>query len=220
MVNSKINKTLKHLILLIAIFVIGMIVLVSLHSFFLQLIDDLDKKTENLKSKIEIGEFIINDIYKIRSDFYELATTVSSKKSLEGLNKRIDEKIEFIEKCLEVLDKGGKVERVIKLNIEGHYNSTKTINYKKLDDTPSLEVIELAPKVQELKNMIKKINSLIIEQLDNRESNDIENFMLQNRTIKRFYKRTPAFFIRITENANRLLFEGNLELEKNRKKTC
>ncbi|WP_321312590.1 ATP-binding protein [Halarcobacter sp.] len=218
MIKAKINKTLKHLILLIAIFVMGMVVLVSLHSFFLHLIDDLDKKTENLKAKIEIGEFIINDIYKIRSDFYELATTVTSKKSLEGVNKRLDEKIKFIEKCLNVLDKGGKLERVIKLNIEGHYNSTKLVIYKKIDNTPSLEVIELAPKIQELKKIIKEINLLIIEQIDNSESNDIENFMLQNRTIKRFYKRTPAFFIRITENANRLLFEGNLELEKIEKK--
>jgi len=62
--------------------------------------------------------------------------------------------------------------------------------------------------------MLKTLNGMLIVQYNYRKSNNTENFMIQNRKIKRFYKSTPAFFIRITENANRLLFEGAIELEK------
>lgn len=218
LIKKAINKTLKHLILLITIFVVGMILLISLHTLFLYLSDKLDKRTDNLKAKIQIGEYIINDIYKIRSDFYELATTVTNVKSLDVINQRLNERVDFIEKCLEVLDKGGTLERVIKLNIEGHYNSTKIVQYDKNNQSVSLEVIELAPKIQELKRMIDTVNSLVMQQIKNSENKDLLKFMAQNTKIKRFYKGTPAFFIRITENANRLLYEGSLELKDIEKK--
>jgi len=109
--NKTAKKTLKQLILLLSIFTIGMILLISLHVIFMNLIENLDKKTENLKSKIEIGEFIVNDIYKIRSDFYELTTTITNKRGREIINNRILERLEMIKESLKILEHGGSLKK-------------------------------------------------------------------------------------------------------------
>jgi hypothetical protein len=50
-------------------------------------LDKLDSKTKNLEAKIEIGNYIVNDIYKIRSDFYELSTSATNKRGKNIIKK-------------------------------------------------------------------------------------------------------------------------------------
>ncbi|RXK13476.1 hypothetical protein CP965_06645 [Halarcobacter mediterraneus] len=210
--TTKASKTLKNLVLLLFIFIIGIILLISLHFFFLKLIDNLDKRTENLKAKMQIGQFIVNDLYKIRSDFYELATTVTNEKGRKLLNNKINENIKELKHSLNILEKGGTLKKTIKLNIVGHSDTIKTINYIKASDDISLEVIDLAPKLIQLQKMLENLNELLKKQSLYRDTLDSKNFMQLNKEIKRFYKSTPSFFNRITENTNRLLYEGNIKL--------
>jgi len=69
--KTKNNHTVKKLIYLIIVFLLGFIVLFSLNQVFTQLIYDLDKKTTNLESRLSISEFITYDIIKIRTLFSE-----------------------------------------------------------------------------------------------------------------------------------------------------
>jgi len=209
-----VNYTLKNLILLLLTFIIGLASLISLHLFFLNLIDNLDKKTENLKAKMEIGELIVNDLHKIRSDFYELATSTTNEKGIKIINDRIDLRVEYIEDSLNILEKGGVLKRVVRLNIVGHNDVEKVIQYDNDNDNISLEVIDLSPKIIQFEDMVTTLNELLYKQFDLKRENNAKAFMEQNRKIKRFYKSTPSFFIRVTENANRLLYEGTIELKK------
>ncbi|RXK04740.1 sensor histidine kinase [Halarcobacter bivalviorum] len=211
---GKFTYTLKNLILLLLVFIFGLIFLISLHIFFLNLIDNLDKKTENLKAKMEIGEFIVDDLHRIRSDFYELATSTTNLKGIELINNRIEQRINNIEDGLNILENGGVLKRVIRLNIVGHNDTEKVIHYNKDDNNISLEVIDLSPKIIEFEEMLQTLNNLLKKQIALKQENDPIGFMKQNKKIKRFYKSTPAFFVRITENANRLLYEGTIELKK------
>ena len=210
--KSTSSKTLYQLILLLITFTISILLLVYLHLVFLDLVKNLDEKTQNMKAKIQIGEYLVQDIHKIRSDFYELATTATNFKSRQIVQNRINKRINTIKHSLEVLQKGGTLKRVIRLNIVGHDDTKKIIIYKKNDDSISLESIDLLPKLIQLENMIKKVVSLLKKQDENRLNLNGEEFMKINKEIKRFYKKTPSFFIRITENANRLLYEGSKEL--------
>jgi signal transduction histidine kinase len=208
------DNTLQQLILLLAIFILGIFSLISIHIFFLNLVDSLDKKTNNLKAKIAIGEYIVNDINMIRSDFYELATTATNKRGREIINNRIIEKVNLMENALDVLRNGGTIERIIRLNVVEHNSITKKIVYKKDKNDISLEVIDLSPKIYQFKQMLQRLNIMLQTQYFYKKNKDVNNFMELNTQIKRFYKRTPAFFIRISENASRLLYEGSLELEE------
>ncbi|RXJ76361.1 hypothetical protein CRV03_09670 [Arcobacter sp. F155] len=211
---KNISYNLKNLILLLLVFVFGLIFLISLHLFFLNLIENLDKKTENLKAKMEIGELIVNDLHKIRSDFYELATSTTNVRGMKLINQRIENKVEEIEDSLSILENGGRLERTIRLNIVGHNDTKKIITYKKDDNNISLEVIDLSPKIIQFEEMLQTLNELLKKQFSLKRENNLEGFLKQNKTIKRFYKSTPAFFVRVTENANRLLYEGTIELKK------
>ena len=110
------STTLSKLILLLFTFLLGIFSLIILHLFFIDLVVDLDNKTKNLKTKIQIGEVIANDLYKIRSDFYELATSATNKKSRLLVKERLDQRVEDIKTSLYILENGGFLKRTIRLN--------------------------------------------------------------------------------------------------------
>ncbi|RXJ91162.1 hypothetical protein CRV01_02470 [Arcobacter sp. CECT 8983] len=211
---KNISYNLKNLIFLLLVFVFGLSFLILLHLFFLNLIENLDKKTENLKAKMEIGELIVHDLYKIRSDFYELATSTTNVRGMKVINKRIENKVEEIEESLNILENGGTLKRTIRLNIVEHNDTKRIIVYKKEDNNISLEVIDLSPKIIQFEEMVQTLNELLKKQFELKKENNYVGFLEQNKAIKRFYKSTPAFFVRVTENANRLLYEGTIELKK------
>ena len=211
--NTQYNSTLNQLIFLISTFLIGIFLLIFVHIIFLDLMEKLDKQTVNLKAKIQIGELIVNDLYKVRSDFYELATTATNKKSKQLILDKINKRIKDIRATLDVLNNSGTVKRTIRLNIAEHYTSTKEIHYKRVNDEFSLETIDLEPKLLQLERMTNKLLSILKKEEFYKKNSDAKNYMFVNKEIKRFYKTTPAFFMRITENTNRLLYEGAIELK-------
>jgi nitrogen-specific signal transduction histidine kinase len=195
------------------VFTIGLLSLIFLHLFFQKLVNGLSQKSENLKSKIYIGRYIVTDLYKIRSDFYELATTATNERGRELIKKRISKRTDEIKQSLHILKNGGTFQRVIRLNIAGQSFTTETITYKKYENNISLESIDLLPKLIKFEKMIEDMITLLKKQDIYKEQNNISKYLDLNNEIKSYYKRTPSFFIRITENANRLLYEGSKELE-------
>lgn len=210
--SNALTLTLKKLILLLAVFFIGILLLISIHLLFIKLIEKLDKKTDNLKAKIQLGEYIVTDLYKIRADFYELATTTSNKKSREIITKKITHHIQVVRDILDVLEHGGQFTRLIQLNITGHLKTNKVITYQKSKDAISLEAIDIEPKLNELEKMINRLNQLVKQRDTYLENNQEEQYFNYSRQIKRFYKTTPAYFTRMSENTSRLLYEGEIEL--------
>ncbi len=204
-------NTFNNLVFLIFVFIFGLSSLVLLHMFFLNLISELDKKTENMEKKIQIGQYIVDDLHKMRSDFYEITTVITNNKEINRIEEKIEKHILNIKKSLKVLQKGGTLKRVIRLNIVGHNDTVKTVEYKNTENGLSLESIELLPKLEEFRNMTKQSIRLLKLRLKNKTN--AKKLMQTEKRIKRFYKRTPPFFSRIIENANRLLYETSKELE-------
>lgn len=212
---SNIKSTYNALMLLLVSFLVGISTLVILHLYFLSIIEKLDWKVINLESKIRIGEFIAEDIHKIRSDFFELSATTSNKRGRELIQKRILERIEVIESSLQILKNGGTLERVIKLNIAGHHNTVKIVKYiKQNKEVISLEVIDVMPKLIELKNKIEENIDLLEKQQQYLRMGDLENYASVSREIHFFNKSVPAYFTRMLENVRRLLYEGEIEFKE------
>ncbi len=213
------GNTYKKLILLIVIFVVGFISLTTLNSVFTKLINELDEETTNLKARLTIGEYVAYDVLKIRSQFHELATTTSSKIARDIIIDEINESIEKIETSLKVLEFGGKLEREIALNIAGHLNTTRVVNYHLMkNDTYSLEIIDIKPKLKDIKERIVYVNKILQKRESLSKSNDLKKYINYTKTVKRYYKTLPAYFNRLSENIRRLLYEGELDLAKLEKK--
>jgi len=206
--------TLKKLFLLISIFILGIVSLIVLNIFFTNLSIKVDNKGTNLESKITIAEFIVNDLYKIRSDFYELTVTATNERARKIIKRKIKDKIDFINLALDVLENGGTLKRVIRLNIAGHLDTEKIITYKKDHNAISLESIELRPKLKQILEMIEELDKLLIKRTLYTMSKNFDDYLKNETEINRFYKNTPTFFIRIIENSSRSLYEGTIELKK------
>ena len=209
------TSTFNKLIFLIVIFLIGFISLFSLNQVFTNIINKLDRQTENLKAQITIGEFIAHDIVKTRSLFNELVTTTSSKKSRELIKKDITITINLIKKSLNILEKGGTLKRKIALNIAGHLDTIKTISYQKdYNKSFSVEVIDISPKLNTLLNMINEVEIMLQKRQKDQKNNDVKGYQSSIKEIRRYYKTLPAFFNRMTENIRRLLYESGQELSE------
>ncbi len=213
-VNKK-NTTHKKLILLIGIFIFGFISLITLNKVFTNLVDKLDEESKNLESKIAIGEFISYDVNKIRALFHELATTTTTQRSRDIVIDKIKNTIILINNSIKILNNSGQLNRTVALNIAGHQNTVKIINYRKTNkETFSLETIDIKPKLEELIHMIDEINLLLVQRTKNIKEKNSELFIKSSKDIRIYYKSLPAYFERMSENVSRLLYEGEIELEK------
>lgn len=208
------TSTSKKLYLLISIFIVGFLSLFSLNQLFIGLVNDLDNQTNNYKFKIQIGEYISEDIFKIKSLFFELATTTTSKRARKLVENKINHVILSMNESLDVLEHGGTLKRLIELNIDGETIFNKKVTYilDKKDSIP-LEVIDIRPKLIELQDMIKTVDILLSARSKAKKSKDNKAFSKAAKKVRRFYKTTPAFFNRMSENIKRLLYESDINLE-------
>ncbi|MEA3498870.1 MAG: HAMP domain-containing sensor histidine kinase [Campylobacterota bacterium] len=208
------NSNYKKLILLIGIFIFGFVSLFSLNKVFQSLVNELDKETKNLEAKLAIGEFIAYDIIEIRSLFHELATTTTTQRSRDRVIEKIENTIDIVEDSLDVLEKGGTLKRFVALNIAGHLNTIKVVRYKKINkDEFSLETIDIKPKLEEISFIIKEVNTLLVNRSKSKKEKNTKEFMKSAKEIRRYYKALPAYFVRLSENIRRLLYEGEIELK-------
>ena len=207
------NTTKANLYLLISMFLLAFISFFIINNFFIKLVKDLDEKSKNYQSRIEIGQFISNDIKNIESLFFRLYVESSSKATRNFVKNKILTEIDIINNSLSILENGGTLKRVINLNIEGIDTTTKVINYEKLNNDLSLESIDIKPKIFKLKGMIIHVEKILTKRDILIKQKKHEELVKVHKKITRYYKSTPAFFSRMSENIARLLYEGEEELK-------
>lgn len=209
------NSTYKQLIILLLIFVVGIFSIVFLNLLFSKLVDDLELQTNNHKAKIQLGEFITQDIQNLKGLFFELATTSTNQRMIKKLDGDIAKVVNNIETTLNVLENGGTLVRTVRLNIVNQNSIQKEVYYQKnAEDKIVLEVIDIRPKIQEFIDLKTKLIYLINARESYRVQNQYEEFTKAVQDLRLFYRSVPAFFIRFEENNSRLLYEGQLELDK------
>jgi len=209
-------NTSNKLKILISSFLIGFLSLFTLNQFFSTLIKDLDSQTTVHETKIKIGEFVAEDIQNLKALFFELAVTTSSKRSRQIVINKIRLKQESINDALDVLENGGELNRKIALNVAGQDSIYTKLFYdiSKDKNKISLEVIDIRPKILQLTNMIEEVDRMLHTKSIYQKEKDIKSLQIFSSDLKRYYKSTPAFFARMSENIKRLLYEGEKELNK------
>jgi len=208
-------KTSFKLHILVSLFVFGFISLFAVNQIFSGLIDELNQKTRNYEKKIKIAEFVSEDIQGLKALFYELSIATTSEKSRQIVITKINTLIQNIHESLFVLEKGGVLKREIELNIIGKNVTMTEVTYNPnlSGQTMSLEAIDIQPKLIQLSEMILNVETMLEERHRLTDEEKFQELIEVNNELTRYYKTTPAFFNRMSENIKRLLYEGDIELK-------
>ncbi|RXK11454.1 hypothetical protein CP965_13855 [Halarcobacter mediterraneus] len=208
------NSVLKSLIALLAVFLIGYSSLVVVHIFFAKIIDDLDNEVKNEQARYKIGEYILKEINSVERNYYQMAI-VSNTKALTPLQDEVIEELNDIRNAINILEKGGTLDNYIKLNLVGISETVEQITFSPSRDTKyTFESIDLKPKLKFIESQLAKMKKIIVMKNIMETSNNKEDKEDAKFEIQMFFKQIPALFIRMKENASRLLYESKINLDK------
>ncbi|MBE0492165.1 MAG: HAMP domain-containing histidine kinase [Sulfurospirillum sp.] len=209
------NNLLKSLLGLLGVFILGFISIIALHLIFENIIKNLDQDVKNESAKHKIGEYIVRKIDMIQMNYYQMAT-VYNIRGLNTIEKEIQKEIADIKKAIRILEVGGTLKNYIDLNVVGINDTKEIITFVSKDKVNFIfEAIDLMPKLQAIENKFGEMHQ-IIELKNDLISGKIAQTDVADKLfeVQMFYKGISPLFIRMKENANRLLYDSKNNLDK------
>ena len=177
--------------------------MVSIHLYFQNLSQELDKKTTNIQARIDIGRYVIQEISELHGSILELTAATRSKASREAKIDLIRKRAHELEKHSAILNTGGVFEKrlsgpkqtVISIvythpnTAEEHsHMSTTLLNVFESIDTISrllnyrdIYIQEADPKLLPLISEIRDFNANSFVLFDAIET-DVNDILLNERT--------------------------------------
>lgn len=206
------SLTSRFLIALLALFLTGFLAIVGVNAVISNLIDELDGQSANERNRLFIGEHIANTIRQIESHFFQFA--VAGEATRLRLSREILRSTNDLEHAIHVLQSGGVVTKRLFLNIEGHDETVRQAYYQPDASAAKfvLEVIEIAPYIDQLRTRLATLDDALSRQERCAET-DLACLRAAREQVLYQYKSIPSFFFRLNENANRLFFVGNNQLQ-------
>ncbi len=207
------NKNWHHSILLYSFILISFLSIAGIRFFYEETIDDLEKRLQNQRVRLSVSEQIVFNIKKIESLLFQMAPAANSA-SYRRYTNQIIETVDLLHHHIDVLQNGGVVRRIFNLNVSGidQYESASTYKPDQKTDSPIIEVIELLPFVDRIKEKTRTVVTLL-EQRDRCAENRDACAQEAMRSVRNFYKELPPFFYRLAENANRHNLKSLLRME-------
>ncbi len=198
------------LTLLLGLFLVGFTALITVNLVIGVLVDDLGKRGDNERARLSIGEELVRSIKGVELDFNRMVASVSIGEQ-KRLRARIREKILKLDHDLLILKDGGRVDRIIDLNIEGVDTINQQITYTPgLDDAHKLlELIEIGPHLDKIQLKAEELSAMLADREQARETRNIARLFSIEEKINLYFKNIPSLFVRLNENANRLYYESS-----------
>jgi len=198
----------------LGIYLFGIFLLVVMQLTFNNLIGKLNATLENEKVRLQIGEIIIADIYKLEASVYKFAASEGKKRQALVL-REFSERQNELDKVLSLLENGGTLKRSKILNLTEKETTGQTLVFEpqKFSSNYVLETIELRPKLLDLNNRIKQVLMLLKQREKSRLNEEQKNYMQTAIEIKQKLQLMSPLFKRMIQNANRLFYEGQKRLE-------
>ncbi len=195
------------LVCLLAVLGVGMV--------FESLQKDLQAQRINEEARLFVGDEIVRNIVGIEKDMYRLVAT-SSTPGITRIRQDIARQKEKLLHDLGVLRDGGTVSRVIQLNISGHDDMARTVTYRPAVQNEGyvMEVIEIAPLLDQLDGKANQLESMILNRQDCVQREDRDCLVRLLPEISFFLKQLPPYFERLDENASRLFVDGTERLRE------
>ena len=207
------RRIYKQIIWLSVVFVVGFALLFASHFALVHFTKEKDRKIENVRSRISIGEVIVENIDLIERNFYKLATTVGQV-GQNTIYQETQSLFSNIYEAFDVLQNGGTLTTHTLLNLENITEMMTQISY-----TPDnknaliLEIIDLQPKLTEIEQNFSIFLAMLKERDTIVRNDNSTNYRNAVYNIKIYLKKAPSQFVRLRENANRFYYNGTIRLE-------
>lgn len=192
------------------LFLLGCLLIIFVHLAHTHLTAALESQTLNERARGFIGEEISRRLQGMENRAYQLATS-AGKRGQDWLHSRFKEDLAAIRHDLLVLERGGRVRRVLQVNLEGHETMIREEVYqpKPEDSAYLLEVIDLVPKLAQIEAMVGELLEALERRDQYRESLNLSGLFEEEQRLLAAYKRLTPHFVRLRENANRLLHQSH-----------
>ena len=204
------SRAARLLLLLLCLFLAGFAALITVDLVISHLMAELGKRGDNERARLFVGEELVRTIKSIELDFNRMVASVITDEQ-GRLRAGVREKTLKLEKDLMVLKNGGRVERVIDLNIEGVDNLNQQVIYTPHTDDPHnlLELIEIGPHLDKVRQKADELTALLAKRELARDKRNSNQLFATEEELNLFFKHIPSLFVRLNENANRLYYESN-----------
>lgn len=202
-----VNKVLfKYIMLLLLVFVSSITLVLSTHLFFHKLIHELENKSLNLKAKIDISEYLLDDITFLHLHLLELTAVSRSPEQRAKMIEMIKDKVSQAEGRLYIINHGGKVQRTL----SKEKNRYIILSYT--NENPTLEMSSKTTTVEiQLDNLAMLIANLtyLLDQRDQSLAN--ENTVSQDlvKKIRTFNLNLTKTFEELKSDVQTLILTEN-----------
>lgn len=201
--------------ILFQFFVYASLVVIYLitQSYYNKEIELLKSEIKNETSKQQLGDLIVRQIKEARF-IYNKLVLANNPDARELIKETLEESLTKLEKFVDVINKGGSINKVIGLNLIDMESISETITFSPDKSRKyQLTVIEILPKISEIRKNIKELHMMLTAR-DKAFDDASENFFQMSEYIKRFIKGSEPLFIRMEENANKLHYNTVSNLKK------
>ncbi len=213
-------RTILPLLLTFGIVLAGFSLIVIRQNNFHSFEQTMDLETRNLTAKKELGELIGSDLQRVATYFYKILVSADhdrQKMLLDSLKSTLVE----VHTALNVLSDGGTLSRQLLLNLPDQDGPPLSITYSLKKPQPdNLEVQTLRPQLIVLEKKLEQ--TIKMTAMRNRLLNRPEGKLLQEAglQLRLFARDIDLQLDRMTEDANKLAYEANLELLSLQNKTA
>lgn len=207
------NTVLQGLIALLGVFLLGYASLVVIHTVFSNIVDKLDSNVKNEYARYKIGQYILREIGSIESKYYQMGIA-SKVRALKPIQNEVKEELKDIKHAINILKTGGVLNNYIKLNMLGVSQTVEKIYFQPNDKSEfTFEAIDLNPKIDELEKKLYEMENIVALKISIHQSVSKENLKDSMFKVHLFFKELPTLFIRMKENASRLLYDSKKNLD-------
>ncbi len=205
--------TPSRLLWLVGVFLLGLLAVVALKTFFSRAYDDLGRRSTQEQARLFIGEQIIHNLQQVERDVY-LMTNLHGQASLARQERIVGERLDRLEHDLKVLRDGGRVRQNINLNVTAQEEMVREVQFVPPPGAQPyvMELIEIQPLLGQIRRRTAELRGLLERRTVLLDRLDRAAFMAADQEVALYVKQLPPLFHRIEENANRLFFESSRQL--------
>ncbi len=195
--------------MLLAIFLMTITAIIIIENYFDKTyITKYQKLITNQKEKQKIEKILQKNILKLNLCFKDFSG-IDHPQELVNTQNEINDLVTECLKIVEVLDEGGTLKEIKPVNMQDQEVITEVITHEVDKFTGTIpEIRELAPKVNDLKQLSDKIVAIIKPNLVHRVM-DKEEY---DQTISFYVKQSKTLFSRINEIENKISYDININV--------
>ncbi len=210
--KNTIRKPIKRkLVLLIVIFFVLFTVVVAAEGILDRIERYYDAVIRNQYSHRRLGRVLIRELISTELAFNKMIL-IDDQRDLDVLEKRLCSSIEVIESVLEILQNGGEFEDVMAANFNDVDKVTEKYSYHRDNGSGYvIEVIDLTPKIEDIRQIVDKLIETVSVKLAGLEGNAGQ---VAEKRIHLLSKQADTFLLRSRESAGKLFYDGHIAIKR------